>query len=135
MKRFRVRFHLGKGKNYKMWQVKDRGVQRTPSWVNTEYYNPEKCNIKMYKCKLGNQESTARKIFEGDNKTVCAWVDCDNIDIEYRKDPKFREVEEHVLTHYKYNPKKNPHWFTEEDINCDGKTFLILTTSKRKIYG
>lgn len=134
MKRFRVRFHLANGPNYMKWQVKDRGMQGA-GWLATEYYDPEKCNIKMRGCKLGNQESTAMKIFEGANKTVCAWIDCEELDIEYRKDPRFKDVEEDGLTQYKYNPRKNPHWFTDTESNCDGRTFKTLTTCKRKIYG
>ena len=130
MKRFRVRFHLAKGKNYMHWQVLDK-----KNGFNRDYYDPENCNIKMYNCRLGNQVATARKIFDGANKTVCAWVDCDNLDIEYRKSPTFKDVEEEALTQYKYNPRKNPHWFTDTDFNVDGKTFLTLTTSKAKIYG
>ena len=62
-------------------------------------------------------------------------MDCDNLDIEYRKSPTFKEVEDETMTQYKYNPRKNPHWFTDTDFNVDGKTFLTLTTSKAKIYG
>ncbi len=39
------------------------------------------------------------------------------------------------LTHYKYNPRKNPHWFTDKTNNADGRKFRIMVTNKRKVYG
>jgi len=135
-KRFRVRFHLGKGPNFMHWQVSDWGHRRKAnSNPHRDYYSPETCDIMMYNCVLGNQPSTAQKIFDGANKTVCAWVDCDNLEIRYKKDPKYTELDTEGLTRYKYNPRKNPHWFTDDDNNVDGKTFAILATTERQIYG
>jgi len=129
-KRFRVRFHLGKGVNYKKWQVIDRH-----NGTHREYYDPEKVEIVMYKARLGNQPSTARRIFEGSNKTVCAWVDCDMVDINYLKSPSANLTDTEGLTQYKYNPRKNPHWFTDGDTNVDNQEFLKMTTKNKTIYG
>lgn len=129
-RRFRVRFHLGKGPNFMHWQITDK-----KSGMAREYYDPDKVEIVMYKAKLGNQPSAARKIFEGADKTVCAWVDCDAIDINYKKSPNFQPLDTESLTQYKYNPRKNPHWFTDTDFNLDNETFLKLTTKHNKIYG
>ena len=38
------------------------------------------------------------------------------------------------MTHYKYNPRKNPHWFTDTHDNMDGKKFNMMMTHDRKIY-
>lgn len=89
----------------------------------------------MRKCRLGNQESTARKIFEGAHKTVCAWVDCDMIDVMYHSSPTYKKPDTDDKTQYKYNPRRNPHWFTEDSYNCDGEEMLSLTTNGRSIYG
>ena len=112
------------------WQVTDKksgGVR--------EYYHPDKVEIVMYRAKLGNQPATARKIFEGQNKTVCAWVECDAVDINYKSSPNFQPIDTQELTQYKYNPRKNPHWFTDTDFNKDNTTYIKLTTQQNRIYG
>lgn len=129
-KRYRVRFHLAKGANYMHWQITDNNSKGA-----REYYHPDKVEIVMYKAKLGNQPATARKIFEGQNKTVCAWVECDAVDINYKSSPNFQPIDTQELTQYKYNPRKNPHWFTDTDFNKDNSTFRKLTTKQNKIYG
>ena len=129
MKRFRVRFHLAKGPNYQKWQVTDNGNSSY-----REYYKPDLVEITMYKARLGNQPSAARKIFEGANKTVCAWVDCDMVDIKHLRANTSEQTDTEELTQYKYNPRKNPHWFTDTDFNVDGQEFLKMTTKNRSIY-
>lgn len=129
-KRFRVRFHLGKGKHFKHWQVLDKknGHYR-------DYYDPDKVDIIMYKSRLGNHPATARKIYEGAHKTVCAWVECDMVEIKYHSSPMYEAVDTSQLTMYKYNPKKNPYWFTDEESDVDGREFKVLSTKGRNIYG
>ena len=72
--KYQVRFNLGKGNNYMKWKVS------TPSGKAT-YHNPEDVLIVMKGCKLFNQKGSANKIYEGANKTVCAWVECNDVDI------------------------------------------------------
>lgn len=136
-KRFRVRFHLAQGPNFMRWQVSDRtdNPRANNGKAHKDYYNPEFCDIVMTGCKLGNRPATARRIFDGENKTVCAWVDCDMVDIKYKKSPDYQTPDTSDLINYKYNPRKNPHWFTDDDNNVDGATFNTLTTNGRKIYG
>jgi len=122
-RRYKVRFHLGAGKNYMKWQVFDLKQN------HKDYYDPDKVSLLMRGCELGNHPSTAKKIHEGANKTVCAWVSCDQVMV-VTNTPKLSE-----LTHYKYNPRKNPHWFTDMQSNVDGRRFKTLITHKRKIYG
>ena len=128
-KRFRVRFHLGQGANYQKWQITDQS-----STTYREYYSPDNVEIVMYKARLGNQPSAARKIFDGANKTVCAWVDCDMVDIKHLKSPNAEPVNVDGMTQYKYNPRKNPHWFTDDNFNVDGEEFTKMTTKNRSIY-
>ena len=127
MKRYRVRFHLAKGDNYMKWQVfdKKRGTKK--------YYEPDAYSIQMLDCKLGNQPATAKRIFNGENKTVCAWVECENIAI-WDADYSMKSYSIDDMTHYKYNPRKNPHWFTDTHDNMDGKKFNVMMTYGRKIY-
>ena len=127
MKRYKVRFHLARGDNYMKWQVFD--LQEDTK----DYFDPDLKSIIMFDCRLGNHPATAKKIYEGDNKTVCAWVACDDVQIHERQaviPPPLNG-----MTHYKYNPKKNPHWFTDTHLNRDGIKFKVMMTDKRKVYG
>ena len=77
-------------------------------------------------------DSMARKIFEGANKNVCAWVACE--DVEVRDRGKVIPPPVNGMTQYKYNPRKNPHWSTDTNPNMDGKKFSVMMTHDRKIY-
>ena len=72
----------------------------------------------MRGCVLGNQPATAKRIYDGENKTVCAWVACDEVTVWVDSVSSISK-----LTHYKFNPKKNPHWFTDTAKNCDNRKF------------
>jgi len=123
LKRYRVRFHLAKGDNFMKWQVFDK-LHNTK-----EYYDPDTRSIIMRDCLLGNHATTAKKIFDGDNKTVCAWVACNEVCV-VDSVPTIGK-----LTQYKYNPRKNPHWHTDKTNNADGRKFKTMVTNKRKVYG
>ena len=73
MKRYKVRFHLARGDNYMKWQVTD-SQKDTKS-----YFDPNLKSIVMRDCILGNHPKTAMRIHNGENKTVCAWVACDDL--------------------------------------------------------
>ena len=125
LKRYRVRFHLARGDNYMKWQVFDKQE-------NTKrYFDPNSKSILMTDCELGNHPTTAKRIYEGENKTVCAWVSCNNV----RVVDKLPLSSTSGMTHYKFNPKKNPHWFTDQHQNRDGMTFEKMTTHERAVYG
>lgn len=126
MKRYRVRFHLARGDNYMKWQVFDRESN------TKDYFDPDFKSILMKNCELGNQPATAKKIYNGDNKTVCAWISCDSYQVV--DNDRFK-MDTRALTHYKYNPKKNPHWFTDTHDNRDGLKFDTMITQDRAVYG
>lgn len=123
LKRYRVRFHLAKGENFMKWQVFDK-LNNTK-----EYHDPDTRSIIMRDCLLGNHPATAKKIFGGENKTVCAWVSCDELIVVDSVSSTDR------LTHYKYNPRKNPHWYTDSTDNADNMKFNVMVTSNRAVYG
>lgn len=126
MKRYKVRFHLGRGETYMHWQVTDNETK-------TKYYaHPDSQSLLMQGCVLGNQPSVARKIFEGENKTVCAWISCD--DVRYIENGK-ASPDDFGMKQYKYNPRKNPHWFTDDSDNCDKKQIKEMMTINRQVYG
>lgn len=126
IKRYRVRFHLAKGDNFMKWQVFDR------QYNTKSYFDPSFKTILMRDCVLGNRPATAKRIFEGENKTVCAWVSCDDIQVW---DSDTVKVDTSAMTHYKYNPRKNPHWFTDTHDNRDGLKLETMMTNNRAIYG
>lgn len=135
-KRFQVRFHLGRGANYMCWQVKDFGINRANNGrANIDYYAPSNVSLELTNCTLRNSPNTAMKIFNGQSKTVCAWVDCDMIDVHYKKSPDFKGVDTKNLRKYKYNPKKNLHWFTSKQKNVDDKDLVKMHTNNRALYG
>lgn len=119
MKRsYKVRFNLGKGKNYMKWKIEG------PDGVN--YYNPSEVQIVMTDCQLKNQIKTAEKILDGAHKTVCAWVRCVNVEI---KQPST----EPRLTQLKYNPRVRPYWCIN-DLNADNMLIEQVLSSDRKLF-
>lgn len=137
-KRFQVRFHLGKGENYMCWQVKDYGINRAANNgrpTDIDYYAPSNVSLELTNCTLRNSPVTAMKIFNGQAKTVCAWVECDMIDVRYKKSPDFQRPNIKNMDKYKYNPKKHLHWFTKRDRNADNKDLKKMFTNNRALYG
>lgn len=128
-KRFQVRFHLGKGANYMCWQVKDNRNK------GIEYYPPSNVSLELTNCTLRNSPSTAMRIYNGNAKTVCAWVECDMVDVNYKKDPSFSKPPIKNMDKYKYNPKKHMHWFTKRNNNADDKNLTKMHTNNRSLYG
>ena len=128
-KRFQVRFHLGKGANYMCWQVKDNRNK------GVEYYPPSNVSLELTNCTLRNSPSTAMRIYNGNAKTVCAWVECDMVDVNYKKDPSFSKPPIKNMDKYKYNPKKHMHWFTKRNNNADDKNLTKMHTNNRSLYG
>lgn len=124
MANYTVRFHLAKGVNFMKWQVKHIATGQV------SYYCPSKVELRLFNCKLRNQSGTAKKINEGANKTVCAWIDCDSILIKScSDDPYFKFTEE-----YKYDPKRFPYWVDSNKVNRDNTEHKELYTLGRCIY-
>ena len=119
MSKFKVRFNLGAGEHYMKWKV-------TSPDGKVNYYDPELVSLHMYDCKLRNHPTTAKKIHDGANKTVCAWIDCDDVRIY----PKFEFEAEPVI----YNPRNAPHWCDINGKNVDNKKYKHLYTNHKKVY-
>ena len=101
MKRIKVRFHLGRGENYMKWKV----VYPND---NVEYFRPVEYQIQMINCQAKNSKKTSQKIFAGSNKTVCAWILCDEIRIVSSD-----FCTEQNATRLSYNPRVTPNWVCE----------------------
>jgi hypothetical protein len=121
-KRIKVRFNLGRGKNYMKWKVE------YPNKV-VEYLNPTEVQLVMKNCQLRNHKGVANKIFNGANKTVCAWVLCEQIEI-VTKDFKHYDILSRKL---KYNPRVKPNWLLNEEI-VDNHYFFDIGSVDYGLY-
>lgn len=120
-KKIKVRFNLGRGKNYMKWKIE--------SSSGVEYHYPAEVQLIMKGCQLKNNRKTAEKIFNGMNKDVCAWVLCDSIEIRH---DNFTKV--WVKDKLSYNPRKNPYWVFN-GFEADNEKFAKIVTIDYGMYG
>ena len=121
MSKTKVRFHLAKGRHYQKWQISQNGV--------VSYFDPSTTVLRMTGCQLHNQRKTAEKIFFGKNKTVCAWVRCDNVEVM----PQLPNAVPEGWVRVKYNPKTAPYWVVD-GVNRDGAKIAELVSDGRGLY-
>jgi len=121
MRKIKVRFNLGRGKNYMKWKIESES--------GVEYQDPNEIFLEMKNCVLKNSRKTAEKIFNGDNKTVCAWIKCESISIL-----SITESNNTCQKRLLYNPRKNPFWSNENNENLDGKEFEKIQSLKSSLY-
>jgi hypothetical protein len=115
---YKVRFNLGRGANYMKWKVEHIASGKAA------YYDPEEVSLSLHGCALRNQPSTAQKIFEGANKSVCAWVECHDVEIS---------LADCVSFPIEYNPRKAPHW-SGMGQNIDNTKFARLVSDGRNLF-
>ena len=125
MKKIKVRFNLGRGPNYMKWKI------QYPSG-NVEYASPTSTQLVMTGCQLKNSKKTAQKIFNGEHKTVCAWILCDSIEVKF---DKFEPYDTYSMcVRLKYNPKVNPNWVYDDRIDADNLKFIEISTVDYKLF-
>jgi hypothetical protein len=117
----KVRFNLGKGKNFMKWKIEHSG--------GIVYLSPEEYNLKLINARLRNQKSTANKINQGANKSVCSWILCDEVKLLINS-YEVTNISEQI----RYNPRVNPFWMDANNNNIDDTTHDVLYTNGRKIY-
>ena len=105
MKRIKVRFNLGRGKNFMKWKVQYPNGE-------VEYYDPTSTQLVMVNCQLRNHKKVAEKIYNGGEKVVCAWVLCESIVINTNK---FLQLDTYCHR-IKYNPRVQPNWLLNGEI-------------------
>lgn len=93
-KKTKVRFHLGAGQYFMHWQI-------TYPNGDIQYVDPNKQNMVFHGCQLRNRPKTAQRIHDGGEKVVCAWIECDWIQMLH-----WTSKGEPVS----YNPRISPHW-------------------------
>lgn len=118
---FKIRFNLGRGKNYKKWKI------TTPN-KNYYYYDPNEVNIIMREATLFNAPSISNTIFNGANKRVCAWIECKDIFIKIENGST-----DSLKDELRFNPRVSPNW-SINDENVDFQKFNILVSKGNKVY-
>jgi hypothetical protein len=128
---YKVRFNLGRGENFMKWKITNLND-------NThQYVDPKQVDLSLVNCELKNYKTTATKINEGSNKTVCAWIICESVKTipttlcqQYHRFPSSRSQQ---WTKISYNPRVKPYWtINEKDV--DGDKFDNLETNGTKIF-
>lgn len=117
----KIRFNLGRGPRYKKWKISyfDKTV---------DYYEPNEIVLLMHNAKLISNKQQALTINLGGNKSVCAWVECEKVEI-LKEGFDLNRYPEPI----NYNPRVLPHWEREE-MDIDNKQFNALITMGTKIY-
>lgn len=132
MKNFKCRFHLGSGAHFMHWRIENLKTGEV------KFFNPSEFTFTFFGCFLRNQKTAAEKINRGEtNKTVCAWIECDSVEVAVNNEPKIENV-----TQVCFNPKVAPFWRfdvekedgTIERINIDGTKHEALITSGSKVF-
>ena len=119
----KVRFNLSAGKNYMKWKVEY--PDRKP-----EYYDPKEFQLVLGGCTLKNHKTTAQKIHQGANKTVCAKIACDVIRIVSYKQ-RFLPVTD--LPRLKYNPRVATYW-NLDGVDVDNKQFKTIISAGNQLF-
>ena len=121
----KVRFNLGRGKNYMKWKIESKS--------GVEYHSPEDIQFVMKNCILKNNRKVAEKILNGENKSVCAWIMCESISIYH----KHLEIDEHLFDNpigIKYNPRQSPFWTNDKNDNLDNTEYEKIYSVKSKLF-
>ena len=111
-----VRFHLGNGPHKGHWQIRSQG--------RVEYHDPAAANLEMRGCRLVNSPAVAKRIHDGEDKTPCAWIECESVEAR----PSEAASGELV----RYNPRVSPNWIFR-GANADGTRFAQLKTVGRSV--
>ncbi len=129
---YKVRFHLGRGKNFMKWQITSNlntgdgtGAKHVVSYVN-----PQENQLAMLGCKLSLQPTAAQKIHDGANKTVCAWIECEAVQVLEVNRLKPNEQDYRI----KFNPRQSPNWTDGYNNIVSGNEYEILFTNDRTLW-
>ena len=94
---YKVRFHLGAGKNFRHWQIRHPG--------GVEYFNPAEVQLVLVNCRLRSNLRAAKRVQERQVRAVCGWVEC-----EWFTSFDTASVAVHGLPRACYDPKVDPFW-------------------------
>lgn len=118
-RKFKIRYHLGRGENYMKWRVEDITTK------TVDFYDTDGFSMLAVGVKLHNQPATADKIHSGANKTVCAWIMASKVKFNPARQPKGIQVS--------YNPRVSPNWRDQEGNNVDKTEHEFAYINNKKI--
>lgn len=117
---YKVRFHLGRGRNYMKWQItKD---QEPPNYVDPQFFQ-----IVMHGCVLKNNKRIAAEIHQGKNKKVCAWISCESLELK----PQVSKYKKGMRI--TFNPKQKPFW-TDGTSDLDNARYRLILSSGKELF-
>ena len=131
----KVRFHLANGEHFMHWQVRDGRSVR--------YYKPEAFSLQMNGCSLVNKAGAAGRIHRGSHKTVCAWIECESLEVSEIHDTVSAESQARLFGIFqnmaedkvvRFNPRVTPNWTDSSGENLDGGKFGSLFTLGRNVF-
>ena len=114
--KYKVRFHLGRGPHYKHWQIRC-GKELVA------YVHPSE-TLLLFGSKLKNRALTAKRIFEGGPKTVCAWIECDSVARVTVEDSGWSVLD--GSDYFQFNPRHYPAWLNSYSEECDDKEAPVV---------
>jgi hypothetical protein len=116
---FKLRFNLSPGPHFMHWVI---------VYENTKtFVKPDVCTIAMSDCVLKNQPATAQKIFDGADKSVCAWIECKHLAIY---DPMSGCDDDKCVG---YNPRIAPYWRDSTNTNIDNAHYDSIVSIGRSL--
>lgn len=125
----RVRFHLAKGEHYQKWQIRHDG--------EVKYFSPDDFSLRIENGVLKNSPTTAKKIYDGENKTVCAWINCRRVEAHSKSENLNMDVMDMSLAgseQISYNPRVAPNWRNSDDENIDNQHIDLIISDGRGLY-
>ncbi len=132
-RKIRVRFHLAKGEHYQKWQVRYDG--------QVKYFSPDDFILRIENGVLKNSPTTAKKIYDGENKTVCAWINCRRIEAHSTVSLYHEKLNMDVMDmslagseQISYNPRVAPNWRNSNDENIDNQYIDLIVSHGRDLY-
>jgi hypothetical protein len=134
-RKIKVRFNLGRGENYMKWKIEYPNTINNMKKNIVEYLSPEDVQLVLHNCMLKNNRKVADKIFNGENKSVCAWIMCESISINHLH--LKTDEQEHLFDKpisLKYNPRKNPFWSNAKNENLDNTEHEKIYSIKSELF-
>lgn len=129
---YKVRFHLGRGEHFMHWQIKSKlnTGDGTGAKEVVSYVDPQDNQLALLGCKLSVQPTAAQKIHDGANKTVCAWIECEAVQVLEVNRLKPNEQDYRI----KFNPRQSPNWTDGYNNIISGNEYEILFTNDRTLW-
>lgn len=132
--KYRMRYYLGHGRNYNKWQLKFMSPIGNFA-LSTDYKKPGEFTALLHNCKLKSLESTAKRIFRADDKTLSAWIEFEDYTEIVAYDSIVKRIASNSSKLYSFDPDKHSHWVSQDNDNEDGAEVDTILVHKKTLYG